>query len=165
VNFYFHPIIVTNTMSARTRTGPHWDASSNSYYIARFDEEGNFMCKDYNVPKAELPGSGEMPLQAPSHIHTSYSSTMPTGSTAYAGSPTSTFGAMTGTYNPWSIGQANLPQGLAGSIGSHPAGTAPVDYPYAVHSQAQTGVTGTASYRERQVFWSPGSAVSCELQA
>ena len=136
-------------MSAQTCTGPHWDASSESFYIARFDEKGNFMCKDYNVPKTELPGSGETPLQASSHIHTSYSSNMPTGSTTYAESPPSNFDAITGTYNPWS---------------SHSAGTASVDYPYAVYSQAQTGATGIISYREGQILWAPGPAVSCELQ-
>lgn len=54
-------------MSARTCTGPHWDASSNSYYTAWFDTAGNFICKDYNPPTADLPGLVNTVSQDPSH--------------------------------------------------------------------------------------------------
>jgi hypothetical protein len=74
-------------MSAQIRTGPHWDHTEKSYYIAWFNQAGHLICKDYNLPNADLPGFEETLSHAPSH---DFSSIGPAGNATDGGSVEST---------------------------------------------------------------------------
>lgn len=163
-------------MSAQTWTGPHWDVSSERPYITWFDPEGNFLRHDYqNLPNADLPGSEETSLQAPSH---DFSSIGPAGNTAEwtVESSHTAFDQ----YNPAGYTDMDLPtrSGQYTSQQSTSQGLTmlpviqPMDVEFAnnlydthnqsAHADAFISMVSTDS-QEQQDVWLPDPAFTCEL--